>query len=195
VAKRGIWPLTEEAMLGLAVFAKAQISPTHLKKIVKSQNITSWRAEDLFASYAQLDNVKGLNQLSKFISDNVDNVNGIDGAIFEAQVAAAIRSGADLAEAGKLQRVSADGLPNLNKIDTGTEFWGIQIKHKSGPGNFGLSDLNQGSVEANIAYLQALKEQALSNGLKPALITNKPLTDEFLDQLDEMGIESDFVLP
>lgn len=138
----------------------------------------------MFANIKPLDEVTGLEDYITFLNNNKTNANGIDGAIYEGTVAKSIKEGG-VPNSGELVRISNDGIPGMNRIDTTTDSWAIQIKHKTTyPPNYGVGNL--GGSESAAAYLDDLVQQ--SGSLTPVFVTNSPITGPFQDLLDSKGI-------
>jgi hypothetical protein len=141
------------------------------------------KANLAFANINELTDVTGLDEYVTFLKHNSTNPNGIDGAIFESTVALEIKKG-NVPESGDLLRISQDGIPGRNKIDTMTSNWAIQIKHKKTfPPNFSLKHITGGE-----ATLRLIAEQATNARRRAILITNCPITASLQDLLDEFSI-------
>lgn len=122
-----------------------------------------------------------------FLRNNANNGTGIDGVVYEGTVARRIAVG-EVAGIGNLTRVSSDGLPGMNRVDTLTSQYAIQVKHTSGSGTLHLSSLG-GSTEAGTQYLDDLTQQAASRGKVPAIIYNNSVGATLRAEADMRGIE------
>lgn len=119
------------------------------------------------------------------------------GVIHESTVARKIHTGEvttiDGQSIGNLTRISNDGIDGLNRIDTVTDNFAIQIKTKQ-TGNVGTGVLGDSIQEAQ-AYCSQLVQQAASLNKTPALITNAALTQNLIDLLNSNGIKWLVVTP
>lgn len=153
---------------------------------------SSTRCSKAFENIHSVRGVDGLDDYVTFLKNNASNAPGVDGCIFEGTVAGSIKSGA-LVEiegqaVGSLVRVSGDSIPGAMKVDTVTGNFALQVKHKTTvPPNFGIGELGGG--DDALAYLDALKDQALAMGKTPALITNCPITAPLANELTLRGIK------
>ena len=89
----------------------------------------------------------------------------------------------------QLRAVVAVGLPGANRIDTLSDQYAIQIKHKTGAGNIIASRIcgSSGTV-CGEDYLEQLREQAFDSERRlPMLITNRPISQGLQDLLSAPG--------
>lgn len=111
----------------------------------------------------------------------------------------------ELPGSGNLARVSADGLPNLNRIDTTTSNWAIQVKHQRDSGNMGVSSFGSSNalpqsewppgwtLEANGPYrgwMQYFDQMVVQAGAGriPCVVLNRNPTPALESALFERGI-------
>lgn len=122
----------------------------------------------------------------QYSRNNANNAAGVDGAVFEGTVAPKIAL-LEVPQSGAITRVSHDGLPNANVVDTTTVTNAIQIKHNSDAGHFTPSEIRNNSL-SGADYLDALRAQASALALQPTLITNRPISGPLSDLLAARGI-------
>lgn len=123
----------------------------------------------------------------RFLRNNANNANGVDGAIYEATIGKRMLTG-EIPALGILQRISADGLPNANTVDTLSSQFAIQVKSKRDVGaHFVPSDLGNAS-QTSSEYLDTLAAQANLFTRQPCLVTNRPINPTLQDMLSSRGI-------
>ncbi|MFG0292794.1 MAG: hypothetical protein ACF8MJ_06520 [Phycisphaerales bacterium JB050] len=181
--------ISDETVHGLAVAAESLIQAGNrelLEEFLSGGAVSAARVNRAFGNVGQLRGVEGLDDYLVFLRNNRSNSNGIEGAIYESTVARAIQRG-DLEDFGDLIRVSADGLPGANRIDTITTTHALQIKHRMAAGNYPLSAL-AGSAQESRAYLDDLALQALVQNRLPVLVLNRPASPSLVQELESRGI-------
>lgn len=173
MGRRGFASLPEDAVRGVgrAVDAVGVESPA-VRTIIDGV-ASGDHADRIFANLGQIDDVDGMAELVAYYGNNAPNTSGIHGCVFESTGGRRLRLG-EVAGAGALQRVSADGIPGLNRIDTLTENWAVQIKYKAN-GNMTLANLNpqDHTAAGGLLYLDQMVAQA--GARQPVLMTNGPI--------------------
>lgn len=199
-------PITPDAIEGIAVSLKAVgTNNRHIvDELIQGTQMSAERLGKALSGIKSLDGTEGLDDLVTFVRNNRNNATGVDGVIFEVTAARRIRSG-ELAAAGGLTRVSADGLPDANRLDTLSANWAIQVKHQRseshiGVGSFGGSDAlpesawppgwsaANGPYRAWMQYLDQLATQSAQLQRFPAIIINRNPTPELQAALQLRGI-------
>lgn len=180
--------ISDEAVKGIAVAIEA-VQPTSplVREFLEGAAINAERANKAFGNLSELRHVDGLEDMVQFFRNNRNNANGIDGVIYESTVARRIRAG-EVPGSGSLQRVSHDGIPGANRIDTTTDSLAIQVKHRRAEdGVFTPSDFG-GSVAGALEYLDQLRDQAIRLDKQPAVVTNRSINGDLQSMLTERGI-------
>jgi len=187
----GIGYIDDAAIRGLGSATEAVgVGSPLVKEFLEGAALNTARANLAFRNLDKLRAIDGLDDMVTFLRNNRNNANGIDGCIYESTVARRIVDG-EVPGVGALQRVSNDGLPNANRIDTTTNTHAIQVKHKTDPSAvFNPSDIcgSSGSVCGD-AYLAELRAQAQSIPRSPMLITNRPISPNLQLLLQQHGIQ------
>ncbi len=187
--------ISAKGMRGVSVSIEA-VGPANkhlLEEFVQGEAIVNDldKANKTFENLETLRGVDGLNEQVAFLRNNRNNLTGIDGAIHESTVARKIRTGEvatiDGQPVGNLTRVSGDGMEDMEKIDTVTDSFAIQIKTQQ-TGNAGIGVLGDSIIEAQ-DYCRELGREADVLHKTPALITNAPLTEDLMDLLESNGIK------
>jgi len=180
--------ISDEAVRGMAVaIEKVGVDSPLVKEILEGAAMNAERMGRALENLNRFEGVDGLDDMVRFIRNNRNNTDGIEGVIFEGTAGRRIADG-ELPELGGLARVSADGLPDANRLDTLTNTHAIQVKFSSNnPITPSRICGSQGTV-CGEAYLDDLKRQADGFGLTPTLITNNPINQTLQAQLDARGI-------
>lgn len=188
LGRRQIESLSPDAVRGIAVGNEAVGTGSPLvRELVEGTQITAQRAELLFSNLNALRGVDGLDDMVAFLRHNRNNAGGIDGAVYESTVARRILND-EVPGVGALQRVSQDGLPGSNRIDTITSTLAIQVKFKSAAGNFTPSGICGSGGVCGAAYLDELQAQAAVLSRSPALMLNREANATLRQLCDDRGI-------
>lgn len=184
---RGFTSLTDETIRGVAVSVRAVGADNSLvREIVNAPAMSEARAVALFQNMSRINAMPGLDRMVTYYRNNYNNLTGFDGCIFESTFSRRSLDG-ELPFGGALNEVSADGLPGLNRIDTLTSNWAVQVKYKNS-GAYQLSDFT-GTAVGGEAYLDQMVIQATQAGRIPVLVTNRPIGVNLQNALDARNIE------
>jgi len=192
--------ISDNAVRGVAASVEA-VGPGNkevVRQFAEGTGVTVGQANKAFENISSVRGTDGLDDYVTFLKNNAGNAGGMDGCVFESTVANTIQSGGlatiDGQAVGTLTRVSGDGLDGAMKVDTVTDAFAIQVKHKTTvPPNFGLAQLGGGDTA--LAYLDALATQAAGMSKTLALVTNCPITSTLASELASWGIKWAQVAP